>query len=77
MSITPKQMIKQSTGFNTCALAASAGLIHQDAGASDSLNDVTDYGKQYYKRMLTIMENIRRTEMYLIGDISGSMAESL
>ncbi len=36
-----------------------------------------DFGEQYYVRMKEIMENIRRNEMNLIGDISSRMAETL
>jgi hypothetical protein len=65
------------------ALAAGTGIRAGDAAASDRAGNrfdfghAMDFGEQYYFRMMDILENIRRTEMNLIGDISSRMAETI
>ncbi len=47
------------------------------AGAKYNWGHTEDFGAQYYKRMTGILENIRRTEMNKIGDISSRMADAV
>ncbi|MFC1693793.1 twin-arginine translocation signal domain-containing protein [Candidatus Latescibacterota bacterium] len=47
------------------------------AGSKYNWGHTMDFGKQYYVRITEILENIRRNEMELIGDISSRMAETL
>jgi uncharacterized phosphosugar-binding protein len=47
------------------------------AGSRYNWGHTMDFGEQYFVRMTEILENIRRNEMQLIGDISSRMAETL
>ncbi len=72
--------------LKTGAVAAAApGLIVNPIGAaaSDRAGDrhsfgmTVDFGEQYFTNMLHILESIRTTEMPLIGELTGRMADTI
>ncbi len=67
------------------AAGASAGLgsgvrnasAADRAGTKYNWGHTMDFGEQYYTNMLAIIQNIRRNEMGLMGELTSRMAESL
>jgi len=72
------------TGAAVAAGAAAGvgtGVRYVDAadraGSKYNWGHTVDFGEQYYRRMTEIIENIKRNEMELIGDLTSRMAEAL
>ncbi len=73
--------------FKAVPIAAAAALggtsTRREAHAADragikyNFGHTEDFGTQYYTRMTAILENVRRNEMNLIGDLSSRMADAI
>jgi len=79
--ITRRNVLKSGAALAAGTAAMGSGVRHVDAadraGTKYNWGHTMDFGEQYYVRILEILENIRRNEMNLIGDISSRMAETL
>ena len=80
----PSRRTILKTGAMAAAAAAPGILIEpSDAAASDRAGDrhsfgmTMDFGEQYYTNMRRILESIRLTEMPLIGELTGRMADTI
>lgn len=51
--------------------------VADGTGARHGFGDAEALGDQYYKRMTTIIESVRRTEMERIGDLTSRMADTI
>lgn len=78
--LSRRTVLKSGAMFAAGTAAMGSGVRYVDAadraGAKYNWGHTMDFGEQYYTRMTEILENIRRNEMALIGDISSRMAET-
>ncbi len=78
----PSRRTMLKTGVVAAAAAGCAMNPHK-AAASDRADDrhsfgmTDDFGAQYYTNMRRILESIRLTEMPLIGELTGRMADTI
>ena len=81
VKISRRNMLKSGAALAAGTAAMGSGVRHADAadraGAKYNWGHTMDFGEQYYVRILEILENIRRNEMQLVGDISGRMADTI
>ncbi|MHB9030617.1 MAG: hypothetical protein ACYC9O_17770, partial [Candidatus Latescibacterota bacterium] len=79
--LSRRSILKSGAALAAGAAAMGNGVRSADAadraGSKYSWGHTMDFGEQYFVRMIEILENIRRNEMQLIGDISSRMAETL
>jgi len=81
MSISRRSLIKSGAALGAGLTASIAGpgdaRAADRAGTKYNWGHTEDFGAQYYSRMTGIIENIRRTEMNLVGDLSSRMADAV
>jgi len=81
MSITRRSLMKTGAAIAAGTVVDLTGVRHvhaaDRAGTKYNWGHTEDFGAQYYKRMTGILENIRRTEMNKIGDISSRIADAV
>jgi hypothetical protein len=78
---TRRNVLKTGAALAAGTAAMGSGVRYADAadraGMKYNWGHTMDFGEQYYVRVVEILENIRRNEMQLIGEISSRMAATL
>ncbi|MFC1508404.1 hypothetical protein ACFL60_01810 [Candidatus Omnitrophota bacterium] len=81
MSVTRRSILQSAAMLTSGVSAGLTGVrsVHaaDRAGTKYNWGHKEDFGTQYYRRMTEIIENIRRTEMSLVGDLSSRMTDAL
>jgi len=81
MKASRRNIIKSAPLLAAGTIAGAARLpkahAADRAGTKYNFGHTEDFGTQYYTRMTEILENVRRTEMGMIGDLSSRMADTI